>query len=195
MNLSQLTKNIFTPRLHITLMTAEHIPEIIDIYSRSFDRLRQFYSPEWSKKENLPPVEELQKMIEGWLPSDENPTGFSFCAYREQDGQKVLVGMGEFHHIDWAASEGRIGYWINTDDEGLGYASEISNALTRYIFERVGLQRLELRAEERNLASTRVADKLGFVNEGLVENDEGWRLNVYTRTNTHGLPDLAIRYQ
>ena len=195
MNLSSLTREIFTPRLHLELMTEAHVSEIAEMFAESYEQISRFYSPAWSAMGDLPDEQELAQLVESWLPAEENPTGFSFCAYQGQGAERRLVGMGECHHIDWDKSEGLIGYWMRTSEEGKGYATEIANAITRYSFDITKFKLLALRAEARNPGSSRVAEKLGFDFDGIVNNDAGWNLRVYTRTDKAGLPDLSIRYQ
>jgi ribosomal-protein-serine acetyltransferase len=61
---------------------------------------------------------------------------------------------------------GEIGYWIRSDRAGRGLTTEGGEALVAFGFEMVGLYRIELRAGVENLASQRVAEKLGFRREG-----------------------------
>jgi RimJ/RimL family protein N-acetyltransferase len=61
---------------------------------------------------------------------------------------------------------GDLGYWIRTDRAGRGYTTEAARAATGFGFGTLGLYRMELRAGVDNLASQRVAEKLGFRREG-----------------------------
>jgi len=61
---------------------------------------------------------------------------------------------------------GELGYWVRTDRCGRGYATEASSSVVEFGFEEAGLHRLELRAGVDNRASQRVAEKLGFQQEG-----------------------------
>jgi len=61
---------------------------------------------------------------------------------------------------------GEIGYWVASRRAGRGYATEAGAAVVAFGFDAVGLYRLELRAGVENLASQRVAEKLGFRREG-----------------------------
>ena len=55
-------------------------------------------------------------------------------------------------------------YWNN------GYATEITKALVKYLFEDTETERVEALAMEANKASTKVLEKSGFVLEGLLRN-------------------------
>lgn len=55
-------------------------------------------------------------------------------------------------------------YWEN------GYATEITKALVKYLFEDTKTERIEALAMEANKSSTKVLEKSGFVLEGLLRN-------------------------
>lgn len=55
-----------------------------------------------------------------------------------------------------------LGYWLDVTQTGRGYATEGSAALVRVAFECHGVDRLELQCEPANVASTRLARRLGF---------------------------------
>jgi RimJ/RimL family protein N-acetyltransferase len=63
-------------------------------------------------------------------------------------------------------SGGEIGYWVAPWARGRGIASEAARLLAAQAFA-IGIPRLELRTDQENLASQRVALAAGFVREGL----------------------------
>ncbi len=67
-----------------------------------------------------------------------------------------------------APDTGELGYWLRSDLTGRGLASEAGAGLVRFGFEEIGLRRIQLLAGVDNLASRRVAEKLGFKREGLL---------------------------
>lgn len=75
-----------------------------------------------------------------------------------------------------------IGYWISSDVSGRGFMTEAAGAVAEFAFEDLRLHRVELRAAPENLASVRVAEKLGFTREGLARSAcrgaHGWH-DVY----------------
>jgi RimJ/RimL family protein N-acetyltransferase len=104
-----------------------------------------------------------------------------------------FVGASGMHHIDWTVPRFEIGYWCRTSLTGRGYVSEAVAALTTMAFERLAAARVEIRTDARNERSWRVAERLGFVLEGVLVNearatDGGLRdTRVYALT---GLADL-----
>ena len=57
-------------------------------------------------------------------------------------------------------------YWIRTDHAGRGLTTEACRALVAWARDELGLARLTLWAGRDNLASRRVAEKLGFRHVG-----------------------------
>ena len=63
---------------------------------------------------------------------------------------------------------GDIGYWIDADYEGRGITSRSARALISKAFEERELSKMELRTTVENTRSRGVAERLGFVYEGLL---------------------------
>ncbi|MGA5196336.1 GNAT family N-acetyltransferase [Streptomyces exfoliatus] len=60
-----------------------------------------------------------------------------------------------------------IGYWLAEGHRGSGYMTEIARALAHWAFTGLGCTRLVWRAEFGNAASRAVAERVGFVVEGV----------------------------
>lgn len=81
-------------------------------------------------------------------------------------GDVVLFWHSRLH------SGGELGYVINPDFAGHGFATEAALAVLRLGFEDLGLHRIVARIEERNDASARLARRLGMRQEArLVQNE------------------------
>ncbi|WP_440410730.1 GNAT family N-acetyltransferase [Neorhizobium petrolearium] len=65
--------------------------------------------------------------------------------------------------------EGDLGYWLDRDSWGCGYAFEAANAVVRFAFGEIGLSTLKSGHAADNPASGRVLTKLGFVPVDIVE--------------------------
>ncbi|WP_176573600.1 GNAT family N-acetyltransferase [Nonomuraea pusilla] len=69
--------------------------------------------------------------------------------------------------LDWNHGTAEVGYMAAPWARGNGYTAEAVAAVARWLFEQHGLRRLQLRAAVTNHASQRVAEKAGFVREGV----------------------------
>jgi RimJ/RimL family protein N-acetyltransferase len=63
---------------------------------------------------------------------------------------------------------GRIGYWVAAWARGRGICTVALRLLSRWALEQLELQRLELITDPDNVASQRVAEKVGFRREGVL---------------------------
>ncbi len=77
-----------------------------------------------------------------------------------------MIGTCGFTRIDTVNDVGEIGYVLNPDFHGRGYASEAARAVMAFGFGKVGLHRIEARFMEGNSASEAVMRKLGMRAEG-----------------------------
>jgi RimJ/RimL family protein N-acetyltransferase len=84
--------------------------------------------------------------------------------------QEVVGGAG-LHRSDWNTPKSEVGYWCRTSRCGAGIATEAVNALSELAFQKLVVARLELVTDEANSPSRRVADRCGFVLEGILRNE------------------------
>ena len=82
-----------------------------------------------------------------------------------------LVGGTGLHRIDWTLRKFEIGYWRKTGCEGRGYLTEAVRALARLAFDQLDARRVEIRMDDNNERSWRVAERAGFTLEALLRFD------------------------
>ena len=63
---------------------------------------------------------------------------------------------------------GHIGYWCAPEARGRGTTTRALRRLCRYALDELGLERLDLMTDIENVASQRVAEKVGFQREGVL---------------------------
>ena len=71
---------------------------------------------------------------------------------------------------------GTIGYWVTASSRGRGICTRALRLLARHGLEELELQRLELITDPDNIASQRVAEKVGFRREGVLRAHCGIRM-------------------
>ncbi|ACZ90053.1 GNAT family N-acetyltransferase [Streptosporangium roseum] len=84
------------------------------------------------------------------------------------DADGLVVGAISLFKTLWGAGTAEVGYGVHPMHRGRGYAPEAVRGLVRRLFETTALRRIELRANLDNTASLRVAEKAGFVREGVL---------------------------
>ena len=84
----------------------------------------------------------------------------------------AFVGSAGMPRLDWKVPRFEIGYWVRRRFEGQGFVTEAVAALTDLAFGALAARRVEIRVDPRNERSWRVPERLGFVLEGVLRNDE-----------------------
>lgn len=106
-------------------------------------------------------------------------------------GSHEIVGATGYPRLDWSVPRFEIGYWCRTDRVGQGLVSEAAWALARHAFEALGANRVELRMDDQNRRSWRVAEGLGFDLEGTIRNDLRGPDGALRDTRIYGARRLA----
>lgn len=94
-------------------------------------------------------------------------------AIAARDSDRVMGGVTLFSNNQ---SQGRaeIGYALGHAHWGQGHAQEALRLVIDYTFDALGFRRIEADIDPRNAASCRLAERLGFVREGLLR--ERWQV-------------------
>lgn len=135
-------------------------PEICRAVNESLDSLRPWMS--WAQEPAMPDISELtarRARIRFIERSD-------LMLLLFLKGTDIMVGASGLHRIDWTVPRFEIGYWCRQRFQGLGYISEAVGGITEFAFNTLGAARVEIHMDSRNLASRRVAERVGYVLEG-----------------------------
>jgi ribosomal-protein-serine acetyltransferase len=79
-----------------------------------------------------------------------------------------LHGTVGLHYVEWFDRSAEVGYWITSGAEGRGYVTRAVRLLLAFAFGPAGLHRVVLRCAVGNDRSRAVAERLGFVREGVL---------------------------
>jgi ribosomal-protein-alanine N-acetyltransferase len=83
------------------------------------------------------------------------------------DSGEVVGGVG-FRWVGEEQAVGEVGYWLRARERGRGLTTRSVELISRWAIEQLGCERLQLRADEENVPSQRVAEKAGFTREGVL---------------------------
>jgi len=75
------------------------------------------------------------------------------------------IGMHDWHQ---PTKRAQAGYWISKDYEGRGIMTRCMTYFTGYLFDRIGLNKVELQFVPANKRSAKMAERLGFKIEGVI---------------------------
>jgi RimJ/RimL family protein N-acetyltransferase len=95
-------------------------------------------------------------------------TAFAFVIFDERDG--AVLGRCGINHIARDLAFANVSYWVRTSRHGQGIAPAAVRQVARFGFDELGLNRLELVIDVDNVASIRVAEKVGAAFEGVLRN-------------------------
>ncbi|WP_229112898.1 GNAT family N-acetyltransferase [Halapricum desulfuricans] len=128
----------------------------------------------WPSLTSVEPLTEAEERE--WIEdTDGDSVDLLVCA----DGERVgTMGLNRFNET-WGVAE--LGYMIDPEAQGNGYATDAARRLVRYGFEDRRLHKVAARVFETNPASQRVLEKVGFQREGVMREQayvRGERLDV-----------------
>jgi RimJ/RimL family protein N-acetyltransferase len=86
----------------------------------------------------------------------------------EPRDESVVLGGVWLSEVRPDQGSAAVGYWLASHARGRGTATEAVRLLTRWAFAELGLARLELTCGPDNKASQQVAERCGFVREGVL---------------------------
>ncbi len=146
-----------TARLRLEPIRSDHAGALWIAIDRSLPELLPRFP--WAPKTSPAEIAEFAQRCEvGWTEG----TGWEWVILH--DG--AVAGVIGFHAYDPMRRSAAIGYWVRSDLAGRGFVSEAASAVVGFAFDHLGLNRIELEAATDNLASQRIAQKLGFQKEG-----------------------------
>jgi RimJ/RimL family protein N-acetyltransferase len=121
----------------------------------------------WAKQ--APTVDDTEANLRKAIAQTLTRADIRIHLHLKTDG--TFVGGSGFHRIDWSVPKVEIGYWIRTSMAGRGYVTEAVTAMTRFAIDALKVARVEIRTDEKNLRSRRVAERAGFEHEGTLRNE------------------------
>jgi RimJ/RimL family protein N-acetyltransferase len=96
--------------------------------------------------------------------------GIHLAAVGRDTGE--LLGTIGLFKVNWEHLTSEVGYGMRPGTRGRGYATEALSLVTDWALRDCGIHRVELRAMVTNGASIRVAEKAGYVREGVARGAE-----------------------
>lgn len=119
--------------------------------------------------------------------AEEWAAGRSFFAGIFDKGSGQWLGQLYIGVVDCQTPEVELGYVVDQEHEGQGIITESVIAALRHVFRDLGAHRVRLRCDETNVRSYRVAERIGFVREGLLREDHLQPDGTFTGTYVYGL--------
>lgn len=75
---------------------------------------------------------------------------------------RKIIGLVYIKELDWGKKQAELAYCIGYQYEGKGWTSQSVKTLSRYAFETLGLESLQIIAHKTNIGSIKVAENNGY---------------------------------
>jgi ribosomal-protein-serine acetyltransferase len=129
-------------------------------------------------------VEASREHLRPWLPwvdmstKPEHSLQFiqqSKIQQRNQEGISLgiiynhhIIGSMGMHNWDHTLKKAQLGYWVAKEYEGKGIIQKCLAAFVDFLFNKAGLNKVEIHFMVNNQRSARVAEQAGFKVEGII---------------------------
>jgi ribosomal-protein-alanine N-acetyltransferase len=156
------TPTLHTARLRLRPVEDTDAASLFAMHSNSHV-LRYWDSPPWKERSRA------ERFIARCREMAADGTGARVAVDRAADG--VFLGWCGLTGWNPDYRSASLGYCFAEAAWGHGYATETAQAVLRWAFDTLDLNRVQAETDTRNLASARVLEKIGFVREGTLRED------------------------
>lgn len=134
------------------------------------DRRNDPTTAQWQSWALPYPRDRAQALIDSVIECDGTPPGDGwFQVTVEETTSRRIVGDLAIH-LTFQGRSAELGYTFAPDVRGAGFATEAAAELARWCIETVGVSRVSAQLHPENLASARVAERIGMTFEGHTKN-------------------------
>lgn len=138
---------------------------LYDAVTESLEHLKPWMP--WAHQEVTLEAEEgiARRMHTDFLRRDDLP----LFVLKKDSGE--FVGGSGLHRFDWDVPRFEIGYWVREKFHGQGFITEAVTGIANFAFEKLFAERVEIRMDDNNARSWRVAERCHFKLEGVLRNE------------------------
>lgn len=155
---------IVAQQIQLKLIRLDYAQEIFDRISENKEYLSEWLP--WVQV--MKSVEDTINYIKVVEKQFKSGSGVQFSIFYEGE----IVGLVGLNKIDRKTSTGYIGYWLGQKFQSQGIMTQSVKAVIDYSFNKLDLNKIEIRCAEGNLKSQQIPIRLGFNKGGIIENAE-----------------------
>lgn len=164
--------------IQLKILETKYADEIYSLVDKDRNYLREWLPWVDSTKSSDDTKAFIQSTLDGFAKDD----GFHAAIFFKGK----IVGCIGLHGIDWNNKKTSIGYWLASRYQGNGIMTKSCKAIIDYIFGKLQLNRVEIRAAVENKKSRSVPERLGFKEEGIIRNEE-WLYDHFVDLVVYGI--------
>ncbi len=160
--------------IRMELITNEHASVIFNMVDANRDYLRNWLS----FIDNMRTLEFAEAFVNSIIEKNKQGIAYGYIIFENQ----VPVGRIGIYKIDHQNAIGEIGYWLVEKSQAKGIINNCCTTLIQYAFDELAINRIEIKCATGNVKSAAVAQKLDFVEEGILREAElvnGIYLDLY----------------
>jgi RimJ/RimL family protein N-acetyltransferase len=150
---------------HIRQLTDADAENYFSLVDRNRKRLEDFFAGTVARNKT---IQDTRIFISDITEKAAKKIYFPFVII---DAAQNLVGYVDVKSIDWNIPKAELGFFIDAGYEGKGIISRAVAKIVEHCFETLKMKKLFLRTHEKNTGSRRVAEKNGFILEGIIKSD------------------------
>jgi ribosomal-protein-serine acetyltransferase len=151
-------------RVELVPVTSDRVPDLFEAVEESRGEISPWMHwchPDYS-------IDDTRQWVSSRAAAWEQGDAYSFLILDAR--AKQVLGTCGIDRIHPVHRFGNLGYWIRTSRTREGAATEATLLLAKFGFLALKLMRIEIVVDAGNLASQKVAEKVGALREGLLRN-------------------------
>ncbi|NGJ31568.1 GNAT family N-acetyltransferase [Staphylococcus aureus] len=151
-------------QMTLKILEAHDTEALFNLVNRSRDSLRELLP--WVDATEQP--SDTRAFIKRGLLQFADGNGFQ-CGIWYVGTLVGVIGLHEINHMHRKTS---LGYYLDKQFEGRGIMTQAVEALIKYCFDEIDLNRIEISAAANNEKSQAIPERLGFTREGMLRDNE-----------------------
>lgn len=150
--------------LHLHLFEHHHADELFWLVDSNRKHLRKWLP--WV--DSMHSSAQYHSVIQMWLKQFYDNHGYNLgIRYKG-----VLAGTISLHEVDWKNYQASMGYYLSETMQGKGIMTKAAQTVLNHAFFGLGLNRIEIRCGSGNDKSQAIPERLGFKQEGIIQEGE-----------------------
>jgi ribosomal-protein-serine acetyltransferase len=166
--------------ISLRLLNIGDSEELFHLTINSKDYLKEWLG--WLDYTNQ--VEDTREFIQATLKGVIETGGYPKSAAILYQGR--IAGIIGFNEINKLHKIGVMSYWLGKEFQGNGVMTKACKGFIDYGFNKLDLNRIEIRVAEENRKSRAIPERLGFTEEGKIRQAE-WLYDHYVNHIIYGL--------
>ncbi len=145
--------------LKLVLSQQRHAEEITKVVRENLAQLKTWMP--WAKDDYS--IDSAREFIKFNLTEFAKNGSFSASIILEEK----FIGAVGFHKLNLTNKSAHTGYWLAKEAQGKGIMTRCCRVLFNYLFDDVGLNRIQINCNIQNVKSRAIPERFGFKLEGI----------------------------